>query len=86
MSWRGPFWNLANSKSLWTIWMKEHYLRGQIQATAITLDSGTWKWLVEVKGTALDHMRMHASGTGDESWSWQHRKMRCFLSPLAGQL
>jgi len=29
---------------------------------------------VEVKGTALDHMWMHVSVTGDESWSWQGRK------------
>ena len=64
------FWRFTPG-SAWATWMKEHYLKDQqiSQAFSTLLNSGSWKWMVEVK-ESLSCMQVQVADSGFHSWIW----------------
>ena len=64
-------WRLFTSNSLWAKWMNEKYVKDTpiTELTCSSLDSGTWKFIVQSKNKALLHMKK-IIGDGCDTSLW----------------
>jgi len=68
--------SLCTSSSQWSKWMKQRYLKGKkhlTEAGCNRLDSGTWKWVINSRNTALQWIvRKLDNGQDTSIWydSW----------------
>lgn len=64
-------WRLLTEESLWAEWMRYRYMKNHSfwDSKATVFDSGTWKHLQSLKGTALLHMR-RVIGDGVSTSLW----------------